>query len=60
MTSHAILVDEITGLMISIKKDQVKLKYFKKSFFLNKFYIIFHFLSLCVFISIQDIGRAFL
>ena len=24
--------------------------------FLNKFYTIFHFLSLCVFISIQNIG----
>ena len=30
----------------------------KKIVFQNKFYTIFHFLSLCVFISIQNIGRS--
>ena len=32
----------------------------KKKFFLNKFKIIFHFLSLCVFISTKNIGRSIL
>ena len=59
MTSHAIYVDEITGVTISTKKS-IKTKTFWKSSFLNKFSIIFHFLSLCVFISIQNIGRSFL
>ena len=27
-------------------------------FFSNKFYIIFHFISLCAFISIQNTGRS--
>ena len=40
------------------KKDQKKLKHFEKIVFWNKFYIIVHFLSLCVFISIQNIGRS--
>ena len=40
------------------KKDQQKLKHFEKIVFWNKFYIIFHFLSLCAFISIQNIGRS--
>ena len=39
MTSHAIWVDEIVDVMITIKY-----------FFLNKFKIIFHFLSLYVFV----------
>ena len=33
-------------------------KNFEKIVSLNKFYIIFHFLSLCVFISIQNIGQS--
>ena len=37
------------------KKGQWKLKQLKKNFF-NKFCIIFHFLSICVSISIQNIG----
>ena len=39
------------------KKDQKKLKHFEKIVFWNIFYKIFHFLSLCVFISIQNIDR---
>ena len=36
------------------KKDQKN----EKIVFWNKFYLIFHFLSQCVFISIQNIGRS--
>ena len=57
ITSHLIEVDEITGVMISIKKS-IKAKIFLKSVFLNKLYITFHFLPLCVFISIQNIDRS--
>ena len=39
---------------ISIKKR----KHFEKIGFLNKFYINFHFVSLCAFISIQNIDRS--
>ena len=39
------------------KKDQKKLKRFEKVVFWNTFYIIYRFLSLCVFISVQNIGR---
>ena len=42
-TSHLIEVDEIKGVMISIKKS-IKPKIFLKSVFLNKLYITFHFL----------------
>ena len=35
------------------KKDQIKLKHFEKTVFLNKFYIFFHFLSVFVFITVQ-------
>ena len=56
MTSHAIWVDEIVDVTISIKKINKSCNIFKNSF-LNKFNIIFHFLSLCVFISIQNIGQ---
>ena len=54
-TSHAIWVDEITDIMVTIKRSK-KLKHFEKIIFWNKFHMIFHFLSLCVFISIQNIG----
>ena len=54
MTSYAIWVDEITGVMISTKK----LKHFEKIGFLNKIYRIFHFLSLCAFISIRNVDRS--
>ena len=40
------------------KNDQEKLKHVKKIVFKNKFNIIFHSLSLCVSISIQNIGRS--
>ena len=40
------------------KKDQSKQKHFEKIVFLDKSYITFYFLSLCVFISIQNIGRS--
>ena len=53
---HAIWVAEIADEIISLKKS-IKIKENWKNSFLNKFYIIFHFLSLCVFISIQNIGR---
>ena len=56
-TSHAIWVDEIANVMIPIKRS-IKTKTFWKNSFLNKFYMIFHFLSLWVFILIQDIGRS--
>ena len=51
MTSHAILVDEITGVMNrsierSIKRSIETLKHFEKIAF-NKFCIIFYFLSIC-------------
>ena len=56
MTSHAIGVDEIMGAMASIKEMSKKnlnlLK--KKQLFLNKNCIVFHFLSLCVFVSIEN------
>ena len=42
-TSHLIEVDEITGVMISIKKS-IKAKIFLKSVFLNELCITFHFL----------------
>ena len=48
------------GAMISIKKtkkNQKDLKHFQKIVLWNKFYIIFHFISLCLFISIQNSGR---
>ena len=54
--SHAILVDEIMGVIISIQKVTKNLKHFEKIVFLNKFSIIFHSLSNCVFILIQNIG----
>ena len=57
MTSRVFWIDEIPGGTI-YKKDQLKLKHFEKIVSLNKFYIIFHFLSLRVFISIQNIGRS--
>ena len=50
--SHAILVDKIMGVMISIEKVNKNLKHFW-----NKFCIIFHFLLICVFISVQNIGQ---
>ena len=53
MTSRVIWVDEITDVLTSIKRS-LKTKKFWKNSFLNKFYIIC--LSLCVFISIQNIG----
>ena len=53
---YAIWADEITDVMISIKKINKSLNTLKNSF-LNKFCIIFHFLSLCVFISIHNISR---
>ena len=43
--------------MIS-KKRSIKTKTFLKNSFSNKFYIIFHFLLLCEFVSIQNIGRS--
>ena len=55
MTSRVIWVDEITDVLTSIKRS-LKTKKIWKNSFLNKFYIILHFLSLCVFISIQNIG----
>ena len=58
MMPHAIWVDEITGVLISIKKDLQKLKHFEKIVFQNKFYIIFQFLSLYVFMSIQNTGQS--
>ena len=46
------------GYNNNYKKDKKKLKHFENIVFWNKFYIIFHFLSLCVFISIHNIGRS--
>ena len=40
------------------KKDEKKLKHFENIVFWNKFYIIFHFLSLYIFISVHNIGRS--
>ena len=40
------------------KKDLWKLKHFEKIIFLKKFYMIFHFLSPCVFMSVWNIGRS--
>ena len=57
MTSHVIWVDEIPDVMISMKKDKVK-KHFLKIVSLNKFYIISHLLSLCVFMSIQNMDQS--
>ena len=37
-----------------------KLKHFEKIVVFKKFYIIFNFLSLCVFISVQNIGSSIL
>ena len=54
MTSRVFWIDEIPGVL-STKKIN---KHFEKIVSLNKFYIIFHFLSLRVFISIQNIGRS--
>ena len=42
-------VDEITRVLISVKKRQKKLKYFEKIVFFNK---------RCIFISMQNIGRS--
>ena len=39
------------------KKGQWKLKHFEGMVFQNKFFIIFHSLWLCIFISVQNIGR---
>ena len=55
MKSHVIWADKKADVMISIKRS-IKAKTFLKSSFLNRFYLIFHFLSLCVFKSIQHIG----
>ena len=44
------------GVIISIQKVTKNLKHFEKIVFLNKFSIIFHSLSNCVFILIQNIG----
>ena len=52
------LSSEVKGNNDIYKKDQWKLKQFEKIVFWNKFYIIFHFLSLCAFISMQNIGRS--
>ena len=53
----AIWIDEIVDVMIS-KEDQQKLKHFEKTVFFKKFYIHFYFLTLCVFVSIHNIGRS--
>ena len=47
----------VTRLNTFFKKHLKQPKNFEKSFY-NKFYIIFDFLSLRVFISIQNIGRS--
>ena len=57
MTSHAIGVDEITDIIVTIKKMKRAKTFWKHSFW-NRFYIVFHFLPLCVFISIHNIGRS--
>ena len=46
MTSYANWVDEIANAMISIKKINKTKKRVKVILFLNKFYIIFYFLTL--------------
>ena len=53
MTSRAIWVDEIADVMISIKKDQQKLKHFEKIVFLKKKIIHdFSFLvTMCIYIN---------
>ena len=54
MTSQAISVDEKADVIIFFCNKSIS----KKIVFLDKFYIIYHFLSLCVFISVQNIGRS--
>ena len=49
-------VDEITDIMISIKKINNTQIFWKNSFL--KFYTSFYFLSLCVFMSIKNIGQS--
>ena len=48
------------GYNDTYKKRSIKAKTFWKKKILNKFKIIFHFLSLCVFISTKNIGRSIL
>ena len=54
ITSHAVWVDEIADVMMSIKK----INKIYNIFFLKNFNIIFHFQSLSVFILTQNIGRS--
>ena len=56
--THVIWADKTADLMIVIKSLK-KAKIFCKKSFLNNFNILFYFLSLCVFISIdKNIGRS--
>ena len=53
-----IRVDVIADGMTSIKKINESSENLENSFLKINFSIVFHLLSLCVFISIQNIGRA--
>ena len=58
MTPHANWVDETMDVNDIYKKDLKTRAFWKNPFLKNKFYVIFLFLPLCVFISIQNIGRS--